>query len=523
MYLCSPPRFGALVRVISLSVLLTLAMCPVTLGADKVAQSFTAKTFDGQDFDLDQYLGKVPIVLDFGSIYCSSCVQSIPHFIVQQNEYADKLKVVGVNLDTYGLSRVKRFFGTFSNTLNFPVLIDKGLKISRQFEILTLPSYVFIDKEGKIVSTIVGYDSEKRAKMDRLIKQLVEGGPLEDVAEAPADDVTLLVPEQFTMTYQSKITVVGLTGGNPGPFKVRLNGGSEREAKSYGDKMFYTRIPLSLGSNFIEVRYPKGSGMGTIAVVMFREPRMGEGLGVNFPEYQFHLAEKEERCSPCHEMTPEDPEGGMAMDDFCTKCHGYQIDEKFVHGPIAMGGCAMCHDYKSEPHHYDRHTTGSELCFNCHDDIRGAFDRDFIHGPVAMGMCVVCHSPHSSSFKFQLNNTQSSLCTGCHEDVKAKLNKFKPHAPVMEENCTGCHDPHASDNPSFFLKGVGVDLCLNCHSEAEMKRHTHPTEGSLSRKIPGITPDEDGNININCQTCHDPHSSDEDKLFTVTGGCSACH
>ena len=71
------------------------------------------------------------------------------------------------------------------------------------------------------------------------------------------------------------------------------------------------------------VRYLKGEGMGTIAVVMFREPRMGDGLGVNFPEYQFHLAEKEERCSPCHEMIPEEPEGGMAMNDFCTKCHDY--------------------------------------------------------------------------------------------------------------------------------------------------------------------------------------------------------
>ena len=336
------------------AVVIIAANVAVAADTNEKVRAFTLKTVEDKPFDLSEYLGKVPILLDFGSIYCSSCVQSIPHLIVLQNEYGpQRLKVVGVNLDTYGLGRVKRFFSTFSETLNFPILIDNGLQVSQQFEVTTLPTYILIDKEGKIVTRIVGYDEELRQKMDRIIKKVVSGEAITAAEEKFEQDVVMLVPDSFTKTYQRDMAVVGLTGNLPGPFTLRLNGGSERPAAAKGG-MFHTRTPLSLGSNFIEVRYPKGDTVGTMAVVLFREPKMGEGLQVNFPEYKFHLPQKEERCVKCHKMDPSAEDSSpTAMTDFCTTCHKYQTEEKFVHGPIPVGGCPSCHNFKSAPHRYD--------------------------------------------------------------------------------------------------------------------------------------------------------------------------
>ena len=48
---------------------------PLAIGTQ--APTFKAQTHLGKDFDLDDHLGKSPIVLSFWSIYCDSCVDEI--------------------------------------------------------------------------------------------------------------------------------------------------------------------------------------------------------------------------------------------------------------------------------------------------------------------------------------------------------------------------------------------------------------------------------------------------------------
>ncbi|TLN27260.1 redoxin domain-containing protein, partial [bacterium] len=518
-------RRAAILSVGALVLALASFAAPDAKAADVAAESepvksFKSFTYTNDEFSLDPYLGKVPIVLDFGSIYCSSCVQSIPHMIVLQEKYGKELKVVGVNLDTSGLSRVKKFFSAFAATLNFPILLDKTLAIANQFKVLQLPTYIIIDKSGKIVSTIIGYDEENRAKMDAVIDKVVKGEAITAQEKVLGQEVTIQSPTNFTMTYQSYIWVIGKANGNKGPFTVKLNGGSPRTAKINKDS-FSVRIPLCYGSNFIEVDYPKGEGKGTQAVVLFRDPRMGEGLGANFPEYKFHLPAREKNCVDCHEMEPNAEEAQSGMSTSCQLCHGYQTEEKFVHGPIPVGGCPACHDFKSKPHRYSLTAEGSDLCFTCHGDVKSKFEKSAVHGPVAMGLCVVCHNPHSAPYKFQLRASQSSLCLGCHEDMRAKANKMHIHKPITQDNCTGCHEPHASESQNYFGKADGAKLCELCHSSQKMATHSHQKSGAPSVKVPGIPLDSKGLLS--CKSCHDPHSTDETRLLTFKGGCDGCH
>ncbi len=498
-----------------------LAFAPAGSVAQEKVQPFTGTGLDGQTFDLAAYLGKVPILLDFGSIYCSSCVTSIPHMITLQNRYGpEKLRVVGVNLDTYGIPRVRRFFGAFQKNLNFPIILDTSLQVSRDFKVNTLPTYILVNKEGAVAATFVGYDEEKGRQIDEAVRSLVEEGAVAPEAVQGVEDVTLLSPDNFTKTYTDHISVVGLTGGNPGPFTLRLNGGSERQAKAYG-KMFWVLTPLSLGSNFIEIRYPRGGSESTQAVVIFREPKLGEGLQIAFPEYQFHTPDREARCSPCHAMDAEGAGEVAVMTTFCLRCHSDLGGVAYVHGPIPVGGCSPCHDFTSKPHKYELLTQGSDLCFTCHEDIRDKFAKPYLHGPVAMGFCTICHSPPSSPFKFQIRLPQGDLCLSCHEDMKAKTSLFVQHRPFREGNCAGCHEPHASDNAEFLLKETGNDLCHLCHTEEALASHKHPVGRAPKFTVPGMTLDPLGNLT--CRTCHDPHGSDSERLSPIAGGCGGCH
>ena len=487
---------------------------------DKVTP-FTGLTLEGDIFDLSEYLGKVPVLLDFGSIYCSSCVTSLPHLINLQNKYGpEKLRVVAVNLDAYGVSRVRRFYGQFKKQLSFPVLVDRNLVISRAFEVKTLPTYLLLNRDGAVAAKFVGFDEDKSRKLDEAVRVVVEEGVKAGAVVAVEEDVVLLTPDNFTKTYQDAISIVGLTGGRPGPFTLRLNGGSEKQALSYG-KMFWVRTPLSLGSNYIEILYQDGSLHANQAIVIFREPEMGEGLQISFPEFRFHTPDHEKLCAPCHEMEAEGAGEMSVMTTFCLRCHDYLTTSSYVHGPITVGGCSPCHDFTSKPHKYDLLTMGEDLCFSCHDDIRDAFAKPYIHGPVAMGFCTICHSPHSSPFKFQVRFSQGDLCLSCHENMKGKAGMFVQHLPFAEGRCSGCHEPHAADIPAYLLKGEGEGLCQLCHDEQTMASHKHPVGRPPKFTVAGMKLDADGNLE--CLTCHDPHASDSDGLSPVAGGCAGCH
>jgi predicted CXXCH cytochrome family protein len=508
-----------------------LALCALTalliagsgghsVAAEKV-QPFTATTLDGQSFTLEENLGKTPILIDFGSIYCSSCVTLIPQVITIQNRYGvDKLRVIGVNLDTYGVSRVRRFYGQFRKDLNYPIVIDRDLRISRAFGVNTLPTYIVVDREGSVAYTFVGFDEDTSQRIGDAVRKVVEEGETAAEVSQVVEDVVLLSPDSFTKTFNDSISIVGLTGGRTGPFSMLLNGGSEKKADYHG-KMFWVRTPLSLGSNYIEVRYSNRGKQATQAVVMFREPVMGEGLQVSFPEFQFHTPDRESRCTPCHELTAEGAGEMAMMTTFCLRCHEYLGGQPYVHGPITVGGCSPCHDFTSKPHKYDLLTQGSDLCFSCHEDIRDKFAKDYVHGPVAMGFCTVCHSPHSSSFKYQIRLPEGDLCLSCHENMKEKAAQFVQHRPFRDGRCSGCHDPHASDNASAFLKGDGEGLCRLCHDEEGMAGHKHPVGRPPKLAVAGMKLDRQGNLT--CRSCHDPHASDSDRMSPVPGGCGGCH
>ena len=227
----------------------------------------------------------------------------------------------------------------------------------------------------------------------------------------------------------------------------------------------------------------------------------------------------------------------------CTKCHTRLVVRmKIVHAPLQRG-CPYCHtgiaDARKVPHKKTGAVTKGlsaeqpELCYECHD--RRVFSKKVVHAAVGMG-CTGCHNPHAGNNEKLLVAVVPDLCFNCHD--KGEFTKSKKHSPVKAGRCLVCHDPHSSDNPGILVKSL-YEICLACHGQVKKSLHTggvfgkagHPLGGERSMKgavkEPVKDPKRKGKI-FSCASCHNPHSSDEIKLFrypakTPSQLCSSCH
>ena len=103
-------------------------------------------------------------------------------------------------------------------------------------------------------------------------------------------------------------------------------------------------------------------------------------------------------CGACHEAAATNALV-VPRDQLCTQCHTLRLDKRYVHGPIASGGCLVCHDPHRSPHAYLLVSASDSFCFHCHTErsvqaIEG-------HEGVESG-CTECHDAHASDQKYLL-------------------------------------------------------------------------------------------------------------------------
>lgn len=96
----------------------------------------------------------------------------------------------------------------------------------------------------------------------------------------------------------------------------------------------------------------------------------------------------------------EDPTSFAGAKESCVtdKCHSKMGMEKYVHGPVAVGDCLMCH-IKTGQHKFPPVKGDEKLCYKCHPDRVDATKA--VHRQVKEN-CSKCHDPHQSPYKYQL-------------------------------------------------------------------------------------------------------------------------
>ena len=150
------------------------------LAPGTTAPSFIVPDIQNRPVDLDQYLGKSPLVISFWSIYCDSCVDEMLALQKLEDKYQGQgLVILAVNEDIrVPLERIRRFverLEKFRGKITYPLLFDEGSEIFNAFKASTLPTLVLIDRNGKIAGYTRGFDPEGEIDLLASIETLVKG------------------------------------------------------------------------------------------------------------------------------------------------------------------------------------------------------------------------------------------------------------------------------------------------------------------------------------------------------------
>ncbi len=218
----------------------------------------------------------------------------------------------------------------------------------------------------------------------------------------------------------------------------------------------------------------------------------------------------------------------------CYQCHFRKFDKyKYLHKPAAEEWrCLLCHDMEaretdSSPDAPVRFTIENpeevaSLCYKCHEILHEYIDsQEYIHGPIGMEGCTMCHSPHGSTQKKLLHDNATTLCVNCHE-AQDMLELPVVHEVIKQKGCVACHNPHASPYPMQLREDI-TKLCYTCHIKIGKLKNNHPVQGHPSF-IKEEPPSDD--YIISCIKCHSPHASEYDKLLPAEEFmmvCIICH
>ncbi|MCC6797158.1 MAG: redoxin domain-containing protein [Candidatus Hydrogenedentes bacterium] len=140
------------------------------------APTFSLKSLDGGTVDLQSYLGKNILVLDFWATWCGPCVMSLPILTDVTEAFKDKGVVfVGVNQGE-GAEEIKAFLS--EQKLAFNVALDTDAAVAGKYMVNGIPQTVIIGKSGKVEAVHVGVSPVLRQQLKSQLGTLTSGKSL---------------------------------------------------------------------------------------------------------------------------------------------------------------------------------------------------------------------------------------------------------------------------------------------------------------------------------------------------------
>lgn len=117
------------------------------------AINFKLRDLNGNEVSLSDFKGK-KVFLNFWASWCPPCKAEMPDIekLYQETKNSD-LVILAVNLGEDSKT-VKSFIS--KNNYNFKVLLDSDQEVAIKYNITSIPTSFFIDKNGNIVSKRIG-------------------------------------------------------------------------------------------------------------------------------------------------------------------------------------------------------------------------------------------------------------------------------------------------------------------------------------------------------------------------------
>ncbi|MBF0430597.1 MAG: TlpA family protein disulfide reductase [Fibrobacteria bacterium] len=139
---------------------------------NKSAPDFMLSDTDGNRFYLSAQKDTV-LLLNFWSVHCVPCLQEMP---LLQKLYHDSkgktVKIVGICTDPAEAGYISTFLKGFEIT--YPVLLDPEGQVADLYKVTSLPTTFFVNGEGIIKESVIGYENGYFKKYQHIIEGLIQ-------------------------------------------------------------------------------------------------------------------------------------------------------------------------------------------------------------------------------------------------------------------------------------------------------------------------------------------------------------
>lgn len=140
-------------------------------GVNTSTSDFTLFDTEGNTFTLSSLRGKW-VVLDFWATWCGPCIASMPHLKEYYQKYAGKFEVVGIvsqSEEEAWVKMVKEMELPWINVIN-PQNSTKEKDLTNVYGIEGFPTYIILNKEGKIHKEYLGAQPDFYKELDTILK-----------------------------------------------------------------------------------------------------------------------------------------------------------------------------------------------------------------------------------------------------------------------------------------------------------------------------------------------------------------
>ena len=136
-----------------LAVALLLMLWPsvaLSASAEPTWSDFTLPDLGGEPVSLGRFIGKTPVLLVFWATWCPHCNDAVPEINRLHTDPATGARLRILALD-FLESREKVESFVRKKEVAYPVLLDRKGEVARMYRVVGIPTYVVIDKGGRIV------------------------------------------------------------------------------------------------------------------------------------------------------------------------------------------------------------------------------------------------------------------------------------------------------------------------------------------------------------------------------------
>jgi peroxiredoxin len=135
------------------------------------APEFTLKNRQGEAVSLTDFRGKI-VLLDFWASWCASCIASFPSLKQLYDDYRDMgFEIIGISTDSdeaAWLRSIEQHQLPWINVIDRSTDADMKDTISTDYSVVFLPTFIMVDKEGKILAKNLSIE-----EMERLLNELL--------------------------------------------------------------------------------------------------------------------------------------------------------------------------------------------------------------------------------------------------------------------------------------------------------------------------------------------------------------